>query len=823
MLIEGINMFNKTKLSCAIGLAMATIVNSPNASAEIEKIIVTATKRMESVQDVPVAVQALGQKSLEQLRVSKFENYIEFLPSASAGGRGPGQSEIYIRGVALDANGIIGAEFSPAPNVGFYLDEQPISLGGRNLDVYISDVERLEVLAGPQGTLFGASAQAGAVRIITNKPDSAGFSAGFDIDYSQTKGADNSAAVEGYVNIPIIDDELAVRFNYYNDRQGGFIDNVLNTFTVDPSVNPNPNPDFFNNGDVSQGLEDQWLNATFTEVDNSEQVEDNFNDSQYVGGRVGIQWDVHDNLSVLVQHTHQNLDVDGVFDYDPTLGERNVSRFSDDKLEDNFDLTSWSIDARIAQLEFVYTGGYLDREVQQSIDYIGYNNSGGFASDYYTCTYGVVRNCLDPNKRFVANVSNTRETHELRMITSSENRLSAVVGVFYDDQEITHVGDFDYTAAPELGFFPNRAFPDATSNDPDVKNAGVTFINDLTRNEKQIAIFGELYFDITDDLSLSLGARYYELEATFLGSSSFATTSAFGATKDAPSYGRNYDTSLAEISPLKQTGHIGKVTLDYHLTEDVLFYSTFSQGYRPGGFNRLSGAATNNNNLPQFDDFVVPAIYKTDDLTNMEFGWKTMLADGDVQFNGAIYKIDWTDIQIAILDNSNISSLTFTSNVADAEIIGVEFDLTWAATANLTLSSAVSYNHSKITSLNNGIDFTLAPVGSELPLSPELQYSLRARYYMTVMDNIDSYGQLSVQYSDESYSSLQLDVREKQSSYTVANASIGVDYEDYGIELYVDNLTNKLVEKHINTQDDIRRITVNRPRTIGLRVSYDFY
>jgi len=817
-------MLNKSKLSYAIGVAIATVFTSSSALAEIEVIKVTATKRSESIQDVPVSVQALGQESLEELRVSSFENYIEFLPSASAGGRGPGQSEVYIRGVALDANGIIGAEFSPAPNVGFYLDEQPVSLGGRNLDVYITDVERLEVLAGPQGTLFGASAQAGAVRIITNKPDVSEFSAGLDLDYSQTKGGDDSAAVEGFVNIPIIDDKLAVRFTYYNDRQGGFIDNVYNTFTVDPNVNPNPNPDFYNNGDFSQGLEDQWLDATFTEVDNSEFVEDDFNDSQYVGGRLGIKWEVNDDVSVLVQHTHQSLDVDGVFDYDPTLGERNVSRFSEDKLEDTFDLTNWTIEARLAELEFVYTGGYLDREVQQSIDYIGYNNSGAFASDYYTCTYyTAVRNCLDPNKRFEADVTNKRETHEFRVSTSPENRLSGVVGLFYDDQKITHVGDFDYAAAPGLGFFPNRAFPDATSNDPDFKAPGVTFINDLTRNEKQTAIFGELYYDITKDLTLTLGARYYELEAEFLGSSSFATTDTWGATEDAPSYGRNYDTSLADISPLKQTGSIAKVTLDYHLNKDVLFYATWSEGYRPGGFNRLSGPATNTNNLPQFESFVVPSTYKTDDLTNMEFGWKTTLADGNLQFNGSIYKIDWNDIQIAILDNTNISGLTFTSNVADAEILGAEITTTWAASNHLTLFGSLSYNDSKVTSLNNGIDFTIAPVGSQLPLAPELQYSLRARYDMEVMDAVEGYGQISIQYSDESYSSLQIAQRELQASYTVANASIGATYEEYGIELYIDNLTDKLVEKHINTQDDIRRITVNRPRTIGLRVSYDFY
>lgn len=837
-------MLKKTRVNYAVCLAMATAVNTPLAFAElqeaeeaveqeavsekkpkkqaIELIEVTSTRRVQNIQSVPVSVTALSERALKENNIANFEDYIEILPSANMGGRGPGQSDVYIRGLAIDHNGITGTEFTPAPTVGFYLDEQPITATGRNLDVYVTDIERLEVLAGPQGTLFGASAQAGAIRIITNKPDSSSFAAGFEVDYSKTKGGDDSASIEGFVNIPIIEDELAVRITAYNDKQGGYIDNVYGTFTVDPEVNPNPNPDFFNNGDISQGIQDQWQNATFTEIDNEEFVEDDFNDSEYIGVRLGVKWEPSEDLSILVQHTHQELDVDGVFDYDPSVGELQVSRFDEDKLEDSFDLTSWTIEKQMDFLNVIYSGGYLDRDIYQTVDYIGYNNSGAFAADYYTCTYAEVRECLDPSKRFVGEVGNERITHELRFSTPYDKPVRAVVGLFYDDQTITHDGEYDYAATPDLGFFQNRPIVGSTANDPDFREPGVTFINDLTREEKQKAIFGELAWDITDQLTATFGARYYELEATFLGSSSFANTAVFGTTEDLPDYGRNYDVSLADDLPLEQDGTITKVTLDYQLDKDILLYATYSEGYRPGGFNRLPGPATNANNLPEFEDFVVPATYESDEVTNMELGWKTMFFNGNLRFNGALYRIDWDNIQVAVLDSANISFLTFTDNVADAQITGIELDAAWTATDHLTLFGALSNNHSEVTGLTNGLGFTLAPVGSELALSPELNYSLRARYEWSVKD-IDAYSQVTMQYTDESYSSLYLAAREKQDDYTILNASLGASFDSWGVELYVDNLTDTLAEKYINTIDDIRRITTNRPRTIGLRVSYEYY
>ena len=221
----------KTQLSCAIVAALASTTlaaQESEAPAKLETIEVTATKRSESIQDVPVAVSALDGKALENLGIDNFQDYVEFLPNVVFQGTGPGQNEIYIRGAATTQSSItLSSVQALQPSVAFYLDEMPVSMAGRNLDVYATDVQRVEVLPGPQGTLFGASSQAGTVRLITNKPDHSGFAAGFDTSISTTKGGDMSNSVEAYFNITPTDN-LAFRIAAYNESQGGWIDNVEN-------------------------------------------------------------------------------------------------------------------------------------------------------------------------------------------------------------------------------------------------------------------------------------------------------------------------------------------------------------------------------------------------------------------------------------------------------------------------------------------------------------------------------------------------------------------------------------------------------------------
>ncbi|MEX2496765.1 MAG: TonB-dependent receptor plug domain-containing protein, partial [Woeseia sp.] len=225
----------KTALSAAIAAALAggTVAHAQRA---IEEITVTATKRAEPMQDIPVSIQALTGESLQQLGVTNFDEYVEYLPNVVQSGRGPGQSEIYIRGAATEQSSItITSVQGSAPSVALYQDEQPVSFAGRNLDIYATDLERIEVLPGPQGTLFGASSQTGTVRLITNKPQHDTFQAGFNTSFSTTKDGEMSTAVQAYMNMPL-SEKLAFRVAAYTDSAGGWIDNVAGTYTGDIEV-----------------------------------------------------------------------------------------------------------------------------------------------------------------------------------------------------------------------------------------------------------------------------------------------------------------------------------------------------------------------------------------------------------------------------------------------------------------------------------------------------------------------------------------------------------------------------------------------------------
>ena len=220
--------FKRNKLSCAILSALtATAVSTP-ANAQIEEIIVTATKRAESTQDIPVSVSALQGEDLQELRISTFDDYVRYLPNVVSMGTGPGESELYIRGAATEqSKKTVSAIQGSSPAVALYLDEQPVSFGGRNLDVYATDLNRVEVLPGPQGTLFGASSQSGTVRLITNKPVQGAFEAGASVDVSTTRGGDVSHSQQAYLNVALAEN-LALRIAAYHDEQAGWLDNVSN-------------------------------------------------------------------------------------------------------------------------------------------------------------------------------------------------------------------------------------------------------------------------------------------------------------------------------------------------------------------------------------------------------------------------------------------------------------------------------------------------------------------------------------------------------------------------------------------------------------------
>ena len=879
-----------TKLHCAVLTALASsgtiYAEETTKKASIETIEVTATKRSESIQDVPVTVTALTGNSLEILGVSNFDQYVEFLPNVVFQGTGPGQNEIYIRGAATTQTNIsVSSVQALQPSVAFYLDEQPVSMQGRNLDIYATDVERIEVLPGPQGTLFGASSQSGTVRLITNKPTHDGFAAGFDTSTSFTKGGDMSNSVEAYFNMSLTDN-LAVRVAAYNDHQGGWIDNIQN----DPS----------NGGYTGSAIVIDRISAGFSKLadpantpvnipQNDALVEDDFNTADYSGARFGLSYMINNEWDLLVQHTQQSLDTEGVFSYDPNLdGETSTNRFTPENNNDDFGLTTWTLEGRLEHLTVVYTGGYLDRDINSTIDYTGYTNGGQFSS-YYVCNYASapdVQECFDPTKFYKEETSSSRTTHELRMNTSAENRWRVTAGVFYDTQELSTVGQFKI-ANTEL--FPNLA-RELAGTEGINSNGGpfsseVSFVNDVTHTIDQIAVFGQLEYDITDTVTASFGARWYQIDDIYKGATTTADVSgrlrAFGDGSDAALtefFGADEAAAIQaaiasgqlETDLLDSNGKLTvddtiiKTSIDWEINDDVMVFASYSEGFRPPVTNRVGGGSAANQE-GAFEGFRIPVYSTTDSLDNVEIGFKSTLLDQSLRFNATAYYSKISDLQTSRYDPTNISFLVFTDNVGDAEIKGIDGDFSWVATDNLVISGAFSLIDTELTSINAQLDGIAPPEGSRLPYSAKFSGNLQAQYFYPISGDMTGYVNGSISYTGERLAGMVMDAymiedatnliygtgsglsiekesdvfsgvnyqdsngetfaggRYVQDSYVLANISFGVTNDEWKAEFFIDNLTDKSAILYVDTQQYTPKVVSNRPRTIGFRFSYDFY
>ena len=799
-----------------ISSASAQNAGGSDQTTTVEDVVVTATRREEKLQDVPIAVQALSGDKLQELGITDFQKLLLFLPDVHAAGRGPGQNTVYIRGLSTDTVSIlVGGSAGTNPNVAVYLDDVAVSMPVRNLDVYAADLERIEVLKGPQGSLFGASAMGGAIRYITAKPNLHDFHSGFTASYSVTKSGDPSTAVQGFVNIPIIKDKLAVRLVVYNDSKGGYIDNIPATYQM-----PLSSPGFKNRPG--------FANIPRPIVDNATEVEKNFNTADYRGLRLAVAYQINDDWSVEAQHLTQTLKTQGVFDYDPTLPDLQVKRFNPDDLTDKGDVSAWTLHGRLGQLELLYTGGYINRRAVQHTDYTNYSSSGPFAV-YYNCDYAAYVHayggtatlpataaCHNPKNHVFNQTRNTRFTEEFRVSTPAENRLRAIGGLYYDSDHIYSQDHFAYEGSLQSGFpSQNTPLSNVRAIDRNITDPTTQFINDITRSDRQLAAFGEIAYDIIPEkLTLTVGGRYYNQKVTIAGGASFG--SRFSQAAD---HGRPVEGPL--FTPRTEKGFIPKINLTYRPVQDVMLYATYSEGFRPGGFNRGGGTPG-----AAGSSFVVPVSYGTDTVKNYEVGWKTQFFDNSLQVNGAAYFIQWDNLQSQVYRPKD-SFLTFVQNAADAEIQGLETSVIWRGVQGLTVTSSFTYLHSKLTRVTSGVS-NLRPVGSRLALTPDLQGNIGARYEWDIADNTTAYVRGGAQFAGRMISTidrgadafgnpLQGDFHLRP--YQTFDASVGVNRDNWNIELFGDNLSDERAQLYANASDRVLRITTNRPRTFGVRVS----
>ncbi|MDC0536691.1 TonB-dependent receptor [Gammaproteobacteria bacterium] len=759
-----------------------TGIISAQSNATVEEIVVTARKKSESLQDVPLSVSALREETLEQRGISVFEDYLLQLPGVTSGGAGPGTSTIYIRGLASTTPNLTTAAVAGlAPNVSFYLDEQPLSQPGRNLDVYAADVSRIEVLSGPQGTLFGAGSQAGVVRLITNKPVIGDSETNLEVETRFMPDGDIGGKIEAVTNIPL-GQNSALRFVAYRDRRGGYIDNVAGTLDVSGGARFRSTGDPRTNGVPVGALRaGKQAGADLSGVNLLKAdavVREDANSVVYSGFRASLKHEINDNWSATGSFTNQTIDSDGVFMADPELGDLQIQRYSDEYIKDEFDNMSLTVEGMIGDLEFIYAGAYTDRESNQLVDYTDYLFVGQYLP-YYICDGSVTYpgssapsgTCQAPYQEVDSNTQNETTTHEVRInMPENDAGISATFGAFMSSSELKELNFFNYEGSQyNLGWdgVPGWALnyphtnPQAGTTGGNTSSFGyysvpgpygppTIFWNDILRTDDQTGIFGEVNYALSDEVELTFGARWYDIEVDFEGSANSSFYNFNGST-ESTCCGANLSKKFApgnpEGNPDKAVtdGNIVKATAKFTPNDDVMYYVTYSEGYRPGILNRKGGAVNGDGT------YTVPNVVDSDTVTNYEMGWKTVTMDGTLRFNGSMFLMDIEGLQTTIFD-PNITNLFFSDNAADAEITGIEGDFAYFTSVDgLSVSGAFSSLHSEMTKKLVPTDDVI--VGDELAFAPSFQANLNIRYEWPLSGGNLGHFMPQVTYTEDSLSS----------------------------------------------------------------------
>jgi iron complex outermembrane recepter protein len=843
-----------------------------------EEIIVTAQKRSESLQNVPISIQALGTKKLDQLNVTNFNQFSAQLTSVAFQTSQPGSTNVYMRGVASGGD---GNHSGPLPSVGFYLDEQPITTIGGTLDVHIYDIARIESLSGPQGTLYGASSQAGTIRIITNKPSTAGVEGRVDGEINTVAKGGVGGRLEGMFNLPL-STNAALRVVGFYQRDAGYIDNIAGTRAFRNGLGTGSAPADFVGGIT---------------VNNNAFVKKDYNTVDTFGGRAALQIDLDDSWTVSPTLLYQETRSKGGFGTDTKLGDLQVQHFGPEFRNDRFIQGALTIEGQIGNWDLTYAGAYLDRKISGASDYTdyaeaydnAYQGSGGLASYFYF--QDAAGNNIAPLQNVISNPRYKKLSQELRVSSPQDERFRVVAGLFYqrqqnDIEEIYNVAGL----APLLSVNGNP---------------GVLWLTKQKRIDKDYAAFGEASFDITPTLTLTAGGRGFIYDNSIIGFFGFGRNPAYsqgGAGNPPPNAAgssrtgvagclttegltlRNaqifnndpanagqprksetllpasiapgpctnladFDSATGGVRPKQADGQgfTHRLNLTWKPSRDLLFYGTWSRGFRPGGINRRAG-------LPP---------YQPDYLTNYELGFKTTWADGKLRINGAVYQQDWKTFQFAFL---GANSFTQIQNGPDARIRGGELDINFTPVTGLSLNASGSYTDAKtrqnLCAYNDltytctapggtgEVNYISAPAGTRLPVTPQFKVSGTARYEFEVGS-----GKAHVQATAAHSSSASADVRRvvqrvevdefdpvavadptnyfvtgtalgRLPAYTTASFAIGYDWTKFSAELFIQNAFDERaqISRGLQCGQCFQRpyAYVVTPRTIGLRLGAKF-
>jgi outer membrane receptor protein involved in Fe transport len=825
---------------------------------DVTEIIITATKREENLQNVPISVQVLGNRRLDQLNISNFEQFTKQLPSVTFLTAQPGVTTVYMRGISAAGSGAEGNHSGPLPQVGFYLDEQPITTIGGTLDVHIYDIARIENLSGPQGTLYGASSEAGTIRIITNKPELGKTYGRVDGELNKVDHGGVGGKAEGMINLPVTSN-IAFRASAFYERDAGFIDNIAASRT------------YYTN---SAGIPD----STIT---NAGLPKKNFNYQNIYGGRAALKIDLDDNWTAEPAFMYQKSYANGVFFYDPKLGDLKIDRFRHEWFRDRFWQAALTVQGKIANFDVTYAGAYMDRPNKGISDYADYTDQyerlyasyGGLGYFYlYEAPYTAGNYVTNPQQWIIGTNHFRKLSQELRIASPIENPVRVIAGAFYQRQTNDIHQDYKVdNLAPEMSV---NGFP------------GTLWLTQQKRVDRDYALFGEASWDARPNLTFTGGARVFKYDNSLIGFFGFGrnpdanfTATPFNAAGSSrtgvagcflnngmtlrEAYLAGLDIGAIGLAPAEVAGspctnlgvfQNGKVVpkhakghgLTYRLNaqwkpqKNLMFYATWSKGFRPGGINRRGDIGP----------------YAPDYLYNVELGWKTTF--GPIRWNGAIYHELWKKFQFSFL---GLNSFTEIHNGKDARVNGIETDLNYIR-GGLNLNLAAAYTDAKTkgnicndftdNTSDCSLSFISAPSGTRLPVTPKFKGSATARYTWSAWADVKAHVQGAVSYQGSAPSSIRTQVtlvgpdgaticqqatgqplglcdpnkfQGKLRAATLVDLFAGLDWPRWNIEIFGTNIFDK--------RNDLSRFTAcgsctralvvpGRPRTIGFRAGYKF-
>jgi len=759
-----------TFLLCQCGAALAQAAAEPEDYNQISEIVVTAQKRAERIQDIPISVSAISGEDLERAGVHDFKDVLLSIPGVSYSGSEPGQSRYSIRGVSTAAS---------SPTVGVYLNDISLITVGTNFsgaaDPSLVDMERIEVLKGPQGTLYGGSAMGGAIKYVTREPGMSKFAVTAEAGTGYVDHGGMSYNAESFLNIPLIDDRLALRVGGAYRLDAGYVDNVpgglVQVFNRSATSPPAPfEPVTYDNiGTLSR---------------------DNWNERSTTVARATMKWLPTDSLTVVPVATLQRSDKANPDDFFTNLpGLRNSVRFPE-PTRDDLDVYSLNATQRFGWANLTSLTGYMSRSVEWDRDYSLFVGS-------------LVPPLVPDNSYNQSNTTSRTFSQEVRLESADPGApLKWTVGIYY-----SHQRDYLYQSVDTVGagdFF-------GTGTD-------ITALNSLLTVASQKSAFGNLSYAITKQFEAAIGLRWFDIKQRVDGN-----------------FDGVFNGGHTEVDARRTTdvGFTPKYELSYKPLDGSLLYTSASKGFRQGGPNRF-----NTDSPLCAADFArlgitrAPDGYQPDSLWTYELGSKNELGAKRTIINAAIYYTDWKKIQQQV--NLNSCGYQFVGNVGAATIRGAELSVESAVGAGVTLGGNASYADTRITATSQGVS---AQIGQEVLDTPKWSGNVYGDYRFLQSAGWTGNFRADLQYHGKSLRAFEEfqsviypdgglgkipDATQAQSAYHVINANFNFVNGNMQYRLYLDNVTNAEPYLDFSRSSGVSSATTIRPRTVGVSIRADF-